>query len=170
MTGIASYLLPLSVFHAAGPGALDKVFGPDGDFEGAPKFRPSLFGNYQGVEGYYPLFHLTVRRVPLYRDARGYADPIENAAFDLRVPSVATRLAGLCAQALGQTQPTGWGVGDANPEWCLQSCWGTRAFNWRLNGMPYGMGLPVLPTGLLTQEAFLSALTLALAPKIAALP
>lgn len=39
---MSAHLLPLSALHAAAPGVLDVVFGPDGEFEGAPHWRGPL--------------------------------------------------------------------------------------------------------------------------------
>lgn len=153
-----SHLLSLPAMHRDGPGSLDVVFGPDGDFEGAPRWDPPVFWLNQYIRWGWLRSQASFEHLIL-----------PDLALDLRIPSVAARLAGLCARALGQSQPRGWGVEDANPEWCFQSVWGTRAYNWRLNGAPYGAGLPVLPKGLLTPEAFLASLTLSLAPRIAAL-
>ena len=158
---MTAHLPSLSALHAAAPGVLGVIFGPDGDFEGAPNFVGPLLDTVERRPAYQ---YVMVTPGLVYDWAT-----MTHYALDLRVPSVAARLAGLCARALGQSQPIGWWVGEANPEWCLQSSWGTRAFNWRLTGVPYGTGLPVLPRGLLTCEAFLAALTLALAPRIAAL-
>ncbi len=35
---MSGHLLSLADLHVAAPGVLDVVFGPDGDFEGAPRF------------------------------------------------------------------------------------------------------------------------------------
>lgn len=76
-----SHLLSLSELHTAAPGVLDVVFGADGEFEGAPNWHPPLWdGAWAHHFGAVP-------------------DPIDGLALDLRVPSVACRLAGLCARA-----------------------------------------------------------------------
>lgn len=95
-----SHLLSPSELHAEAPGVLDVVFGADGEFLLAPMFRPPLWH----ADGYwvwqYQVDDLTVQ--PL--------------ALDLRVPSVAARLAGLCAQALGVSIGAGWAlVCEAHP-------------------------------------------------------
>ena len=92
---MTSHLLPLSTLHGAAPGVLDMVFGADGDFEGAPCFTGPVadIGRY-GIGGW-----RWVRSV----SGRGFVDFMETApsceigdlALDLRIPSVAARLAGL---------------------------------------------------------------------------
>ena len=149
---MTSHLLSLSVLHTTAPGVLDVVFGPDGDFEGAPRWTcpiatdpdrwrldPSPAGRRWSIVG-------------MVAGARTWPD---DAALDLRIPSVAARLAGLCARALHHDGPV----------YCYQSAddgW------WYLmpkddNGALYWI------EGAASEANFLAALTLALAPKIAAL-
>lgn len=143
-----SHLLSLSALHAAAPGVLDIVFGPDGDFEGAPQWRPPLFGQYpprssEGMwgRGYFTGYYLEDGQV-LYSSSN-YGDvSVMSAALDCRVPSVAARLAGLCAKA----------APDADTRRQLQIMFGDLR-------KPVSTGDAVA----------LAALTLALAPKIAAL-
>lgn len=165
-----SYLLPLSALHNADPGTPDQVFGPDGDFPDAPHFTGPVLGRVRGetpIAYHHVCTSYEPDKIGVMRND-GAWKLCDAPALDLRIPSVAARLAGLCARALGQASDRGWGIGPANPEWCLQSQWGTRAFNWSLKGVPYG-DLLSLPRKMLTPEDVLAALTLALADKIAAL-
>ena len=96
-----SYLLPLATLHAAAPGILDVVFGPDGDFEGAPPFMgPVLIGSQ---------YRCTMFRARVDDDGEiligttnfcglMFADKV---MLDLRIPTIAARLAGLCARCHG---------------------------------------------------------------------
>lgn len=166
---LPAYLLSLADLHAAAPGVLDVVFGPDGDFEGAPKWRPMLSGSLKGAPGYYPLWHLGARGpVALHRDAYGYATSIDDAALDLRIPTVAERLAGLCARALGEFG-AGWRV-QRTGTWDLTD--GVVSCCWRSDGTPWAdmPQWPAVAGGPWRSDVeFLRALTLALAPRIAAL-
>lgn len=98
----AAHLLPLSDLHAAAPGVLSVVFGPDGDFDGAPEWRPPL---YMMVGGRFVSDWLRTDDViwlpvpPHGRVAHG------QVALDLRVPSVAARLVGLCVRASDPKHP-----------------------------------------------------------------
>jgi len=94
-----SYLLSPAALHAAAPGVLDVVFGPDGDFEGAPYWTgPVVEIDPTGNGGVYHVAALL---------SGEFVAPIEPApmmafyavALDLRVPSVAARLAGLLLAA-----------------------------------------------------------------------
>ena len=178
---MTSHLLPLSTLHGAAPGVLDVVFGPDGDFEGAPEWRCPL----QSTIG-------VVYHVEWYREedtiwCRGERNALVaygNMALDLRVPSVAARLAGLCARALddeavGQAWVTE--AGEIHKDfWVLRYCdkdGYAASCAWRKDtGRPDRRSLspcptsaPIVPAGLPDVASFLAALTLALAPKIAAL-
>ena len=148
-----TYLLHLSSLHSAAPGALDVIFGPDGDFEGAPRWKPPL---WDGAWAHH------LGSVP---------DPIDDLALDLRVPTVAARLAGLCAKALGESGE-GWRIVYAGMTWMLTDgqapmfCWDVLGHP-RLNTPPH---LPIVVGCPFASSAhFLAALTLALAPQIAVL-
>jgi hypothetical protein len=88
---MASYLLPPSTLHAAAPGVLDVVFGPDGDFEGAPRWTGPVWTG----ERYAPA-QAQHGRIGTLKGAE-----LPSAALDLRVTSVADRLRRLCERALG---------------------------------------------------------------------
>lgn len=155
-----SHLLSPSELHAEAPGVLDVVFGADGEFLLAPMFRPPLWH----ADGYwvwqYQVDDLTVQPLSL----------------DLRVPSVAARLAGLCARALGFNADDGWRIVYSEhigfeliTARCTQFCesGGSRE-SWRFTGVPWRRGLPAIAgcSERWTCEMFLVALTLALAPRI----
>jgi len=98
-----SHLLSLSALHAAAPGVLDIVFGADGDFEGAPRFTGPIA--YDVRSGAYPdlrLYRHLHLGFGLGPDVCLVGDddnvPRSRCALDCRVPSVAARLAGLCAR------------------------------------------------------------------------
>jgi hypothetical protein len=167
-------LLQLLALHEAGPGCLDVVFGPDGDFQGAPLWR----GPVRLTDGRYVSMDWLLSQpwdLPImYR----------MAALDPRVSGVAAKLAELCAKAMklrGCNQRGVWtmslhriaelpeparhgvalkGIGLLDPIEVI----------WDGEGRPVGHDGPALSyavTG--SREAALSALTLALAPKIAKL-
>jgi hypothetical protein len=124
--------------------------------------------------------HEVVTSIHLGVGGRGrrYHDEV---ALDLRIPSVAARLAGLCARALGFMDRWSWGPPDG--------AWGVRfgyvgggPKRWMIGCACYGFApieadvvdFPALTdwtdAGIAQAHAsFLSALTLALAPRIAAL-
>ena len=99
------YLLPLSTLHAAAPGALDAVFGPDGDFEGAPDWIGQVWcwSPAWGPESHAATFRPVFSVYPHAVGHENYSGStrFEHAAFDLRVTSVADRLRRLCECALG---------------------------------------------------------------------
>lgn len=185
----ASHLLSLSALHAAAPGVLDVVFGSDGDFEGAPRFTGPVA--YDVRSGTYPdlrLYRYLHLGFGLGPDVRLVGDddnvPRSRCALDCRVPSVAARLAGLCARAL-DAEATGqaWATeaGEIRPEfWVVRYCdtagYAASVAWCKATGRPDRRGLspcppetPSLSAGLADVPSFLAALTLAMAPKIAAL-
>ena len=87
-----SHLLSLSALHAAAPGVLDIVFGADGDFEGAPEWRCMCWDSRDSA------YVATITRSALDAFVFGGRIPPQ-FALDCRIPSVAARLAGLCARA-----------------------------------------------------------------------
>lgn len=161
---MTSHLLHLSTLHTAAPGILDVVFGPDGDFEGAPRWMgPVMLSN--GMSGVRYVYRNPVD--PLIVDLPASRD----GALDLRVRTVAARLAGLCARALGGTGE-GWRVVYVGMTWVLTDglsqmfCWDALGRR-RENTPPH---LPPVEGRPFTSAAhFLAALTLALAPQIARL-
>lgn len=94
------HLLLLAAIHAEDPGALDAVFGPDGDFEGAPMWHPQLLvdGAYRQAWASWDSDGRVASIMVLMPCFKGVeAAPIrwDVAYLDLRIPSVAARLAGL---------------------------------------------------------------------------
>lgn len=137
-----SHLLPLSNLHAAAPGVLDIVFGPDGDFEGAPYWvGPVSDIDPSGVGGIYHVAAVLSGGSVATIEGAGNL-PLYSVALDLRIPSVAARLAGLCAKA----------APDADTRRQLQIMFGDLR-------KPVSAGDAVA----------LASLTLTLAPRIAAL-
>lgn len=165
-------LLSLADLNDAAPGVLDVVFGPDGDFEGAPLFR----GPVRLTDGRY------VSMDWLLCQPWDLAIMHRMASLDLRVPSVAARLAGLCAQALGHHEGTGWRAYRMADGWALTD-WSEGLTQWTLSGLieipprlPTSEGWSAAdPTWTLrggpweTEAHFLASLFLSLAPRIAAL-
>ena len=78
-----SYLLHPSTLHAAAPGVLDVIFGPDGDFEGAPEWTPPMWSEKLQCWGH-----------PRVGAAMWFVD---EGALDLRIHSVYARLLRLCS-------------------------------------------------------------------------
>ena len=177
-----SHLLPLSALHAAAPGVLDVIFGADGDFEGAPLWRPPLWGTLRPRKGNQPdaddgqtgfVFRYTLNTA-----MRGNADlavvmdgpaaiwGIGGAALDCRIPSVAARLIWLCGLALGYNGPLY--CYESHDEDCNgvkhdDCCWYLLASRAHEGGAYYWQ------KNFSTEAAFIASMTLALAPKIAAL-
>lgn len=191
-----AHLLSLATLHTAAPGVLDVVFGPDGDFERAPHFTGplSVDGRFVGglptmkirMGGQWQPTHLVC--APFDGDDAGilWAYPLARVYLDLRIPSVAARLAGLCARALGiagetpaalcwSLDPTGRGrwmlarVGDRKHGPCLAAWDGfglpIRCYDEQDAPLPPPVAVPFTADAL----AFRRALTLTLAPRIAAL-
>ena len=152
--------LSLARLHAAAPGVLDAIACFDGDFQEAPIFHPPLWDGSRWMWDY------------------DWSDqPTGGLFLDLRIPSVAARLAGLCARAF-----------DPRAEMAMMIATGTAdhgfiALRWasgligderRIWNRGTGGELSSKPTGILLpprcdSPAALSATTLALAPRIAAL-
>lgn len=138
------YLLPLSVLHAAAPGVLDVVLGPDGACPrwGGPCWSERLTQHvYVGrsvVDGWYDCARVAEVGLPTCERF--------DLALDLLTPSTACRIAGLCLRAGGDEQ---WPAD-------LDLCWEiiAEAMDNRIH--------PETATRMV-------ALTLRLAPKIAAL-
>jgi hypothetical protein len=121
-------------------------------------------------------------RHDVYRWLDG-AGPPASAAFDPRVPSVAARLAELCARALGMTAPASWSIQEEaggvfalvgvtqKPRTSFDSLiimrWDHgRAMNYGAGG---GAQHPSVKTTATDSAAFLCDLVIALASHIAAL-
>jgi hypothetical protein len=175
---MASYLLPLSTLHAAAPGVLDVVFGPDGDFEGAPDWIGQVWAwsPAWGPESRAACFRPVTCVYPetVSHGMGGGITRFEHAALDLRVPSIAARLAGLCARALGCPADAAFMADTGTPEqgfvafraeWALISgrrwIW-NRGTGAELSERPAGVFLPPRCDA----ASGLAALTLALAPRI----
>ena len=170
-----SHLLSLFTLHGAAPGVLDVVFGPDGDFEGAPSWTGPAFTPHRPENiAWWPVLS-TDPNGSVWTETADQVDPgvfrIRDAALDLRIPSVAARLAGLCARALGMTSD-GWRIEYVGMTWLLTD--GLCQFlAWDVLGKPRE-GTPahlplILGRPFMSPAHFLAALTLALAPKIAVL-
>lgn len=108
-----SYLLSLADLQAAALGVLDVVFGSDGDFEGAPPWRCPIWGRrtrepssepeWLSMSGFADGF-VHYLEIGQYHDEEGRSHQhgewdIIDATLDLRVPSIAARLAWLCCRA-----------------------------------------------------------------------
>lgn len=182
---IPNHMLQLIAMHREGPGSLDVVFGRDGDFEAAPYWvGPVTDIDPSGVGGIYHVAAVLSGESIATIEGAGNNLPLYSVALDLRVPSVAARLAGLCARAL-DAEATGqaWTTeaGEIRPEfWVVRYCdtagYAASVAWCKATGRPDRRGLspcppetPSLPSGLADVPSFLAALTLVLAPKIAAL-
>ena len=169
----------------AAPGFLDAVFGPDGNFEGAPPWTGPivLFVGKGRKQWAYVLASPSPICGSMYVRERG-SEFLSEMGLDLHVPSVAARLAGLCARALdveatgqawatetGEIQKDYWALRYCDQDGYAASCaWmKTTGKPDRRSLSPCPVGAPTLPANLPDVPAFLAALTLALAPKIAAL-
>ena len=92
------YLLPLSVLHAAAPGILDVVFGKDGSHAGSADWSGPIM-----VQGQ-PVHHHVLRVCGGSVYTLTWKGPdltldMDACALDLLLPSTACRLAGLCLRA-----------------------------------------------------------------------
>ena len=176
------------------------VFGRDGAHPDAPKWHPLLWGHlpyeFKRQAQHHQMVGLGVCVVsemprPLARKPSGNTAAIQDAAIDLRIPSVAARLTALCVDVLfsPSSQPRGCflsAIGTAeNGYIVLGASWGLLGHYqhvWsrstgrddercdghdprRNNDRPSGV---VLPPGCDALGA-IRALTIALAPRIAML-
>ena len=143
-------LLSLADLNDAAPGVLDVVFGPDGDFEGAPLFR----GPVRLTDGRY------VSMDWLLCQPWDLAIMHRMASLDLRVPSVAAARAGELlargARALAR-DPRRTGNNPETYAWHQE--WSLAITLHRATAEKWTAA----------DAARLAALTLALAPRIAAL-
>lgn len=156
---MTKYMLPLSDLHAAAPGVLDVVFGPDGDFEGSPLWLGPI--QAAGRTRYLCPFpwsatHLAASAVGpdwvavAINGSIGERWEHAGVALDLRVASVASRIAGLCYRSMlvNHTDPD-----DTTLDVFRRAIEATsRRWRWK-DG----------------HAAFLASLTVDLAPQIAAL-
>ena len=175
-----NHLLPLSALHAAAPGVLDVVFRPDGDFKGAPPWAGPMTSladtARHGWLVWRGALHVSVATADGHWSST-VEQWRERWALDLRIPTVAARLAGLCARALGCPADAAFMSDTGTPEqgfvafraeWALI---GGRRWIWsrgtgaELSERPAGVCLPPRCDA----ASGLAALTLTLAPKIAAL-
>jgi len=163
-----SHLLPLSALHAAAPGVLDIVFGADGDFEGAPRWKGPAALIMAGI---------FIRWYEVEMIAWPEDGLMNDLALDCRIPSVAARLAGLCARAVPHVPESVTAAHvrhrRASNLWSLvwvDSAGFTKEASWNGDGTrthPYDSDLAGAPFA--GPAAFLASLTLALAPRIASL-
>ena len=145
---MTSHILSLTALHAAAPGVLDVVFGPDGDFEGAPRWTSPIWGSVTRWGEERPPSFVT----RWTRNGADFVTPewdgnagVRAPSLDLRIPTVAARLAGLCERAADSET-------YRNNTALLISAFRASAGAWFDD-----------------EAARLAALTLALAPRIAAL-
>lgn len=117
MPKLTTHLLSLAAMDAAASGVLDVVFGPDGDFEGAPPARLTVFvaqpvwtergerpGTYGVLVGPDPDQSGWWLIAGVMEDPRLVISlPESNLALDLRVPSVAAWIAALIQRVGGDT-------------------------------------------------------------------
>ena len=140
---MTSHLLPLSVLHAASPGVLSVVFGKDGAGDNHPNFTGPVYGSAGGyAPGWWHIEGFDGADVLLMNDAIGEYDAL---SLSVLLPSTACRLAGVCLRA---------GADEDIPSADL--CWEIIA---------EAMDNRIHPE----MAARMVALTLRLAPKIAAL-
>lgn len=157
-----THLLPLSTLHSSAPGVLDVLFGRDGDFEGAPRHTSLV----------------------LWHPTHGWANRILATGsevgphcLDLRIPSVAARVAGLCALAIDPRAVAAvfCATGTADHGFLgLRYTGGFLAEGRRTWNRSTGTELSDPPTGVVLPPrcdaaSGLAALFLTLAPRIAAL-
>ena len=175
---IPNHMLQLIAMHREGPGSLDVVFGRDGDFEAAPYWvGPVTDIDPSGVGGIYHVAAVLSGESIATIEGAGNNLPLYSVALDLRVPSVAARLAGLCARALGCPADAAFMADTGTPaqgfvafrvEWALIAgrrwIW-NRGTGAELSERPAGVCLPPQCDA----ASGLAALTLALTPRIAAL-
>lgn len=159
---MSAHLLTLADLHAAAPGVLDVVFGPDGDFEGAPRWAGPMTSNADlsryGWLVWGGFFHVSIAT----HDGHWQYNVIDwraKWALDLRIPSVAARLAGLCARAL---------VRDEVARCAGREIPASTSTQESVALLQYVLNVPWVQ---LTPDQLrrLASLTLALAPRIAAL-
>lgn len=87
MTTTPAHLLSLAALHTAAPGVLDVIFGADGDFDGAPDWRPPLACEDDWATDY----RITDGACWVYKGSHG--NTVQWLVdFDCRLPSVAARL------------------------------------------------------------------------------
>jgi hypothetical protein len=167
-----AHLLTLADLHAAAPGVLDVVFGPDGDFDDAPLWHPTIWGRLTrwGEDRPAEWIHDWKRAGTDFtvKEWDGIAS-VRNPALDLRT-SAHERIARVCAIALGEAG-AGWRIDAFGGCWRLTD--GYICYKWPPDGSVYGTAFTEIPVvaGAPWDSAasFLTALTLALAPRIAAL-
>lgn len=168
------HLLPLSALHAAAPGVLDVVFRPDGDFKGAPPWAGPMTSladtARHGWLVWRGALHVSVATADGHWSST-VEQWRERWALDLRIPTVAARLAGLCARAMGGAGD-GWRVIRRRGVWVLgryHSPGMAQTYHWTLAGWQGHNGVNLTLTDDDTPESVLAKLTLTLAPQVAAL-
>ena len=149
---MTAHLPSLSALHAAAPGVLGVIFGPDGDFEGAPNFVGPLLDTVERRPAYQ---YVMVTPGLVYDWAT-----MTHYALDLRVPSVAAARAGELlargARALAR-DPRRTGNNPETYAWHQE--WSLAITLHRATAEKWTAA----------DAARLAALTLTLAPRIAAL-
>ena len=151
-----NHLLPLSALHAAAPGVLDVVFRPDGDFKGAPPWAGPMTSladpARHGWLVWRGALHVSVATADGHWSST-VEQWRERWALDLRIPTVAARLAGLCLRVVEGDRVIFDGPAPVYAGEFLRGAMCSSA----AGGLDHVLA------------AELAALTLALAPKIAAL-
>ena len=164
---MAAYLLRLSTLNLAAPGVLDVIFGPDGDFDGAPSWAGPMTSLADPSRRSWLVWRGALHVSVATADGH-WSSTVEQWrerwALDLRITSVADRLRRLCERALGgalyemdEFGGTKLTCGDE-----ILACWASD-------------GTPTSPLG--AEEVrfpaiggdWLGPLVITLAPKIAAL-
>ena len=92
------HLLMLDALHAAAPGVLDVVFGPDGSHKNAPLWMPSAV-MLNGEHGRAFAQHGQGLWILDVSDGSWDHAPMHSLALDLMTPSTACRIAALCQRA-----------------------------------------------------------------------
>jgi hypothetical protein len=174
---IPTCLINLSAAHAKAPGVLDRVFGKDGDFEGAPLFTGPCWSAQRRS-----YVHVGAEYAPAtYHGARNDCAGLpaldrEDLFLDPRVPTVGARIAWLCALAIDPRATSAYA--DVGPNGFTLHCtlpWGSAtAYYWNHSGHTYSTRGPSLDRYFpgytsYTAADFLAALFMELAPLIAAL-
>ncbi len=179
-----SHLLSLAALHAAAPGVLGVVFGRDGEFKGAPPWAGPIYvaqtiavgaGGHMLPGGWFvSVDPRSITPSGFWFPDGGPVVPWSALALDCRVPTVAARLARLCAQAMGFNLFPGAQVSayvDGAGCFHLASDHGMQEVTWSPSGWATRRGCspPDLPRGVPDGPSALAALVMSLAPRIRAL-
>lgn len=164
----------LSLAHLAALGLSEVVFGPDGDFEGAPDFTGPV--SVLGHDAYYHVLRVAGTLVyTLTWQGLDFVPTTDACFLDLRVPSVLLRVAGLCGFACGaQPGQPAW-VGEVVEERSEdEDEHAPPVYTWALFVEQTRVAIPPVngrvfePTGITSAAEFLAALFVHLAPRLVA--